>query len=202
MSWYIPLTVAFVTIFLAELGDKTQLITISLASKYPRMPVFLGVFLAMSIVTIIGVVVGAILFSFIPIQYVKILSGLIFIVFGIWTLIFLEREEEKEEGGEKMGSEEGLVPGNEKVLSTAFIMTSLAEFGDKTQFAVIALTAQFGAPILVYIGAVLAFALIVGIGVVLGKKISEKVSSKWIEIGSGVLFIVIGILFIVEALIN
>jgi putative Ca2+/H+ antiporter (TMEM165/GDT1 family) len=51
----------------------------------------------------------------------------------------------------------------------------------------------------VYIGAVAAFALIVGIGVVLGKKISEKVESKWIELGSGALFIILGIIFIVEA---
>ena len=200
MSWYIPLAVAFVTIFLAELGDKTQLITISFASKYPRMPVFLGVFLAMSIVTIIGVVVGAVLVSIIPIQVVKVLSGLIFIVFGVWTLVSKEEELEEEEGQIRSNGDQE--PRKDKVLSTAFIMTSLAEFGDKTQFAVIALTAQYGAPIFVYIGAVLAFALIVGIGVVLGKKMSEKVSSRWIEIGSGVLFIVIGILFIVEALIN
>ena len=197
MSWYIPLAVAFATIFLAELGDKTQLITISFASKYPRMPVFFGVFLAMSMITIIGVVVGAVLVSIIPIQVVKILSGLIFIAFGVWTLISKEEELEEDEGQTKPKGNSD--PGKEKVFSTAFIMTSLAEFGDKTQLAVIALTAQYGAPIFVYIGAVAAFALIVGIGVVLGKKISEKVESKWIEMGSGALFIVLGIIFIVEA---
>lgn len=197
MSWYIPLAVAFATIFLAELGDKTQLITISFASKYPRMPVFFGVFLAMSMITIIGVVVGAVLVSIIPIQAVKILSGLIFIAFGVWTLISKEEELEEDEG--QTNSKGNSDPGKEKVFSTAFIMTSLAEFGDKTQLAVIALTAQYGAPIFVYIGAVLAFALIVGIGVVLGKKISEKMESKWIEMGSGALFIVLGIIFIVEA---
>jgi putative Ca2+/H+ antiporter (TMEM165/GDT1 family) len=197
MSWYIPLAVAFVTIFLAELGDKTQLITISFASKYPRMPVFLGVFLAMSVVTIFGVVVGAVLIRFIPIQVVKVLSGLIFIVFGVWTLLSKEEELEEDEG--QIRSKGSSEPRKEKVFSTAFIMTSLAEFGDKTQLAVIALTAQYGAPVAVYIGAVAAFALIVGIGVVLGKKISEKVESKWIELGSGALFIILGIIFIVEA---
>ena len=84
------------------------------------------------------------------------------------------------------------------MFSTTFIMISIAEFGDKTQFMVIALTAQYGAPILVFLGAILAFALIVGIGVAVGKKLSEKVSTKWIELGSGILFIVIGILFILE----
>jgi len=198
MSWFVPLSVAFVVIFLAELGDKTQLITISFASKYPRLPVFLGVFLAMSIVTIIGVAVGAVLVSIIPIQTVKVLSGLIFIGFGVWTLISKEEGLDEGEGEIETSKYQEFKKG--KVFSTAFLMTALAEFGDKTQLAAIALTAQYGEPLSVYIGAVLAFAVIVGIGVVLGRKISEKVESKWIEMGSGILFIVLGIVFIVEAL--
>ena len=65
---------------------------------------------------------------------------------------------------------------------------------------VIALTVQYRAPILVFIGAILAFALIVGIGVFVGKKLSEKVDTKLIELCSGNLFVVIWILFIIEAL--
>ncbi len=191
MTWYIPLVATFVVIFLAELGDKTQLVTISFASKYPHTPVFLGVFFGMSMVTVLGVVVGTILFEAIDVTYVKLLSGAIFIIFGIWTLRGARVNEDKE------GKDESQLR-NKSVFSTTFIMISIAEFGDKTQFMVIALTAQYGAPALVFIGAILAFALIVGIGVVVGKKMSEKVSSKWIELGSGLLFIVIGILFILE----
>ena len=191
MSWYIPLVAAFVVIFLAELGDKTQLVTISFASKYPHVPVFFGVFLGMSMVTVLGVVVGTILFQVIDVTYVKILSGVIFIIFGIWTMWEAKEEEDEKEEVKEVK--------NKSVFSTTFIMISIAEFGDKTQFMVIALTAQYGAPVLVFIGAVAAFALIVGIGVYVGKKLSEKVSTKWIELGSAILFIVIGILFILEA---
>lgn len=191
MTWYIPLAVAFVVIFLAELGDKTQLVTISFASKFPHTPVFFGVLLGMSMVTILGIVVGTILFQVIDVTYVKILSGVIFIIFGIWTLWEVKSEEDEKEEVKEVR--------NKSVFSTTFIMISIAEFGDKTQFMVIALTAQYGAPILVFIGAVLAFALIVGIGVYVGKKLSEKVSIRLIELGSGILFIVIGVLFIVEA---
>ncbi|UCF08980.1 MAG: TMEM165/GDT1 family protein [Thermoplasmata archaeon] len=195
MSWYIPLAVTFTAIFLAELGDKTQLITISLSSKYSHVPVFFGVFLGMGVVTIIGVFIGTVLFEVVEIMYVKILSGLIFIIFGIWTLFSMVKGKEEGEGKDEVA-----VKTEEKsIFSTAFIMTSLAEFGDKTQFAVIALTAQYASPVLVYAGAMMAFALIIGIGVVLGKKIAEKVSSKWIELCSGVLFIVIGVLFLIEA---
>jgi putative Ca2+/H+ antiporter (TMEM165/GDT1 family) len=190
MDWFVPFTVTFAAVFLAELGDKTQLITISFASKYPRMPVFLGIFLGLSIITLLGVLVGTILFLYIPIVVVKVLSGLIFLLFGIWTLYKIRsREEEIEES----------VKSEKNIFTTSFLMISLAEFGDKTQFAVIALTAQYGSPIVVLLGAILAFALIVAIGVVLGKKISERVSSKWIEFGSGLLFIVIGFIFIIEA---
>jgi putative Ca2+/H+ antiporter (TMEM165/GDT1 family) len=192
MSWYIPLVAAFAIIFLAELGDKTQLVTISFASKYPHVPVFWGVFLGMSMVTVLGVLVGTIIFEYIPIFYIKILSGAIFIIFGIWTLKEAREAEEDEEEIKEIG--------NKSVFSTTFILISIAEFGDKTQFMVIALSAQYGAPILVFLGAILAFALIVGIGVFVGKKLSEKVDIKWIELGSGILFIVIGVLFIIEAL--
>ncbi|UCG69935.1 MAG: TMEM165/GDT1 family protein [Thermoplasmata archaeon] len=191
MTWYIPLVVTFIAIFLAELGDKTQLVTISFASKYPHVPVFFGVFLGMSMVTVLGVLAGTVLFSVIDVTYVKILSGAIFIIFGIWTLWEAKSEEEEEDEVKEAK--------NKSVFSTTFMLISIAEFGDKTQFMVIALTAQYESPILVFIGAILAFALIVGIGVVLGKKLSEKVSTRWIELGSGILFIVIGILFILEA---
>lgn len=192
MSWYIPFVAAFVIIFLAELGDKTQLVTISFASKYPQHPVFWGVFLGMSMVTVLGVLIGTILFEYIPIFYIKVLSGGIFIIFGIWTL--KEFRENEEDADEIKDIEK------KKVFSTTFILISIAEFGDKTQFMVIALSAQYGAPILVFLGAILAFALIVGIGVFVGKKLSEKVKIKYIELGSGILFIVIGVLFIIEAL--
>lgn len=194
MDWYIPLFVTFIAVFLAELGDKTQLITISFASKYPHVPVFLGVFLGISMITLLGVMIGTVLFEFIPIFYVKILSGSIFVLFGAWTLFKMNEKEAEQD--------ETLKSKNKSVFSTTFVMISLAEFGDKTQFAVIALTAQYGLPLVVFIGAILAFALIVGIGVVLGKKLSEKVSSKWIDFGSALLFIIIGIIFIIEAFLS
>jgi putative Ca2+/H+ antiporter (TMEM165/GDT1 family) len=192
MSWYIPLAVAFIAVFLAEIGDKTQLVTITFASKYPQVPVFLGVFLGICMITVLGVVVGILLFEFIPIFYVQILSGAIFIIFGIWTL--KEAMEEKKE--EEVETKET----QRSVFSTTFILISIAEFGDKTQFMVIALTAQYGDPIAVLVGAILAFALIVSIGVFVGKKLSERISIKWIELGAGMLFIILGIIFIIEAI--
>jgi len=74
------------------------------------------------------------------------------------------------------------------------------ELGDKTQLAVVSLAAEYDAPILVFVGVMLAFAALTGLGVVLGSAISKRVPLKYVRIGSGLLFIVFGVLFIWSAL--
>jgi putative Ca2+/H+ antiporter (TMEM165/GDT1 family) len=73
------------------------------------------------------------------------------------------------------------------------------ELGDKTQLAVLALSAKYGAPVQVFMGAMLAFALLTALGVVLGKIISRYVSARYIKIGASLIFVVFGILFLFQA---
>ncbi len=79
---------AFVMIFLAELGDKTQISTFAFASgtKSP-LSVFFGAALALVCTTLIGVVVGGALGRFVPARLMKFAAAAIFLGFGIWTLI-------------------------------------------------------------------------------------------------------------------
>ncbi len=179
--------IAFVLIALAEFGDKTQLMTISLASKYRRTPVFWGVLLGMSAVTVIGVAVGTLLYSYVPITPLKIIAAALFILFGLYTLLSEENEDE-------------VTIKDSRVFRDSFVLSTVAEFGDKTQLAVIGLTARYAAPIPVLIGAVLGLALIVGIGVLLGEQISLLFERKKIELGAAILFIALGVVFLVEAL--
>ena len=83
------LLVTFIMIFLAELGDKTQVATLafSLKSKSP-VSVFIGASLALVISCLLAVCLGELLARFIPFNYLKTGSGIIFIVLGIWMLIF------------------------------------------------------------------------------------------------------------------
>jgi putative Ca2+/H+ antiporter (TMEM165/GDT1 family) len=74
------------------------------------------------------------------------------------------------------------------------------ELGDKTQLAVIALSAKYGAPVQVFLGAMLAFTLLTALGVVLGKIISQYISARYIKIGASLIFIVFGVLFLFQAL--
>ncbi|RLB11985.1 MAG: hypothetical protein DRG39_03115 [Deltaproteobacteria bacterium] len=84
------LLITFVTIFLAELGDKTQLatLTFSLKSK-SSMSVFIGASLALVLSCLIAVIFGSALTRFVPLNYIRITSGLIFIILGVWMLISL-----------------------------------------------------------------------------------------------------------------
>ncbi|MEW6233195.1 MAG: TMEM165/GDT1 family protein [Chloroflexota bacterium] len=86
MNWEFVLT-AFATIFLAELGDKTQLASMALAARSGApLSVFLGAISALALVTLIGVVFGALITSVIPESYIRAISGAMFIVIGFLML--------------------------------------------------------------------------------------------------------------------
>lgn len=187
MNWIILLLFTFGIVALAEIGDKTQLMTISLASKYHVKPVFWGIFLGMGLITVVGVVVGTVLYSFIPPYYVKVLASLIFIFFGVYSL-YQEETEDEEDFSSK------------KIFTTSFFLALVAEFGDKTQLVVIALTAQYEAPIVVLLGALAGLGLVIGIGVAFGSKLTEIVEKEKIELAASLLFIIVGVISLVNTL--
>lgn len=187
MNWILPIVFTFGLVALAEIGDKSQLMTVSLASKYHVRPVFWGIFLGMGTITVIGVVVGTVLYSFIPTFYVKILASMIFIIFGVYSLYKEETEEEEEID-------------SKKIFTTSFVLSLVAEFGDKTQLLVIALTAQYRAPLPVLFGALAGLGLVIGLGVAFGSKLTDLVEKEKIEFIAALLFIIVGVLFLLNTL--
>lgn len=187
----VALGVAFVLILLSEMGDKTQLLAVSMASRYDHKTIFLAVSSAMIVATAIGVTLGLVMFSYIPILWIRIFASILFIIFGIWTL--LEREEEDEEKGE--------IKTDKNIFSRVFSLTFIAEMGDKTQLTAIALTASYGAPFEVFIGAALGFIVVTAIGVWLGRWLGERLEQKLLKKIGGILFIAIGILILIESII-
>lgn len=187
MELFIILGITLGIVALAEIGDKTQLMTISLASKYDEKSVFFGIFLGMAIITVIGVIIGTVLYRYLPVFHIKILAALIFILFGIYS--FYKEETHKEKNID-----------NRKAFTTSFFLSMLAEFGDKTQLVIIALTARFQNPLIVLIGALTGLGVVVSLGVFLGSKISDLVDRERIELISAILFIVLGFAFLLEPL--
>jgi putative Ca2+/H+ antiporter (TMEM165/GDT1 family) len=172
-------------VFLAELGDKTMFATICLSAQY-RRPVFvlIAAMLALTVSTIIAVVIGVILSTTLPLEFIILISGGIFIILGIHTLI---RKE----------SDDDTTSDQPQTFLSMFTLVLVSEMGDKTQIASLALAAQSAFPLMVFLGALLGFLLVNGIGAITGEQISRRVPIKLIQQIVGVLFVIVGILIVV-----
>jgi putative Ca2+/H+ antiporter (TMEM165/GDT1 family) len=182
------LTASFVLIVLAEMGDKTQFLAMSFATKNNAYKVLFAVFLATIANFAITVTVGQLLTTVVPIDAISLAASLSFIGFGLWTL-----RGEKTSAAETKVSRFGLV-------GTVFIAFFIAEFGDKTQLATISLAAQYQNALSVLVGATLGMLVADGVGiaagVVLGKHIPQR-TIKWV---SATIFLIFGLVGIYEVL--
>jgi len=174
-------TASFILIVLAEMGDKTQFLAMSLAARYNAYKVLFAIFLATVLNFGIVVLVGQFLTTLVPLYVISLAASLSFIGFGLWTLR-AEKPEDKAEKASKFG-----------IIGAVSIPFFIAEFGDKTELATISLAADYQNALSVLVGATLAMLVADGIGiavgVVLGKHIPEK-TIKWV---SAAIFIVFGL---------
>lgn len=194
MEGIVPFVSALGLIALLELGDKTQLVTISLATRYPWAEVLAGAVIGLTATTAIGAAVGGVLAATLGswLTYIKIGGGILFILIGAWTVVQALRHHFREEPPEAIKEKRS-------GFATALSFNFLAEFGDKTQIAVIILAATYDAPVSVFLGASGGLALIAVSSVVIGAGLARVLSEKWLRLISTVLFIVAGVLLIVEA---
>ena len=183
------LIATFIVIAAAELGDKTQLLTFGFAARYPLWEVISAVFCASALLMAIAVFLGGIISHYLPQFYISLAAGLFFIGFGIWTI---KNKEEKEEGGaERQGNPFWLV----------FFAFLLAELGDKTQIATFAISAEYGAPIMVWIGATLAMTLVNFLGAMTGKVVGKFLPERSLRLFGAAVFIIFGLVTLGDLLI-
>lgn len=179
---------SFGLIVLAEMGDKTQFLAMSFATKNNAYKVLFAVFLATVANFAITVAIGQLLTTVVPMDIISLAASLSFIGFGLWTL-----RAEKPKNAEKTASRFGLV-------GTVFVAFFIAEFGDKTQLTTISLAAQYDSALSVFVGAVLGMLVADGVGiaagVVLGKHIPER-AIKWV---SAMIFLAFGLVGVYEVL--
>ena len=172
----------FGIVFLAELGDKTQLTAMTLATHYPWKKVFLGIAAAFALLNLAAVFVGKILFVFLAPFWIQLLSAGLFLFFGINSRLEKSFNEGEEEDGEKRFARKGPV-------ATAFFMILLAELGDKTQLGTASLAAQ-QPPLAVFLGSTLALWTCSLIGIFLGRQLTRFIPLFWIHRAAGLLFLV------------
>ena len=193
MEGIVPFAAALGLIALLELGDKTQLVTISLATRHPWAPVLAGSVVGLVATTAIGAAIGGILATTLGawLTYIKIGGGIVFLLIGGWALVQTLRHSPEEEP-------EAAVKERRSAFATAASFSFLAEFGDKTQIAVIVLAATYDAPISVFVGGSAGLALIAVSSVVIGAGLARLLSERWLRLISSVLFILAGALLLVE----
>lgn len=172
-------------VFLAELGDKTQLVALGFGARHRLGPVLAGVALAYAATNLLSVVVGGLLGAALPTRALGLGGGVLFIGFAIWSL----RPEDDDDEGVAAATGHGRV-----VLSVAAAMF-VAELGDKTMLATATLAAQ-GNPVLVWVGATIGIIASGSVGVLVGRATGARLPERTIRIGSAALFAVFGVALI------
>lgn len=180
---------ALFLIFVAELGDKSQILAMVFATKYKVRYVLFGVFVGALLNHSLAVILGTYLSDVIPLGLIQLLAGLLFVFFGIWSLK-LEDDEEGEDVGEiKYGP----------ILTVAFAFF-IGELGDKTQLATITLSTETSYPLVLLCGTVSGMVLTGAIGIWIGRKLGDKIPELILKIVSAIVFIFFGSLKLYDIL--
>lgn len=179
---------AFFFIFAAEMGDKTQILAMTFATQYKVQKVLLGVLIGSALNHGIAIALGSYLSNVIPLDKIQMAAGIMFVVFGLWTLKSHDEDEEKE-------SKKSLGP----VLTVALAFF-VGELGDKTQLTAMTLATDANYPIFILFGTVLGMLATSGLGIFVGSIIGEKVPEFAIKIVSSGVFLFFGTLKLFQTL--
>jgi putative Ca2+/H+ antiporter (TMEM165/GDT1 family) len=174
---------SFALVAASEMGDKTQLLAFSLASRFRRpWTIMAGILVATLANHALAASVGSWISAHVPDHIMAGILAATFIGFGLWTL----RPDTLDEDGAGKPSRFG-------PLVTTAVLFFLAEMGDKTQFATVALGARFHSALTVALGTTLGMLATDGLAVFLGDRLATKVQGRWLRVVAACLFFVFGI---------
>ena len=179
-QWLSAAGTTFLVVAFAEIGDKSQLVCMTLAARHRGLPVVIGATAAFAVLNLLAVLFGAAVAAWLPEWLVTLAVAVLFAGFGISALRYTE-DDEDDEVEEKPGH---------GIVATTFLLIFLAEFGDKTQIAVAGLGST-SEPSAVWAGATGALALTSLLGVLAGRKLLNRLPLKWIHRISGVFFLLL-----------
>lgn len=187
--------VAFGTVFLAELPDKTMVASLILTTRFRRpLAVWVGVVTAFSLHVALAVSIGSLL-KRLPETPVQIAVGLLFLTGGVIMLRGGGDDDEDEVGDVRIADSFW------KVAVTSGTVVGLAEFGDLTQLATASIATQYSAPLAVALGAWCALASVAALAVTAGSWIVQHVPLKWVQRVAGAVFLGFGTFTLVTAIV-
>ena len=177
-------------IFVAELGDKSQLMALAFATRYKARSIIIGITLATALVHLASVVLGAVVGAALPTKTISIVAGIAFLGFAVWTIRGDKLDDDEEAKVAKTDRSVILAVG------TAFF---LAELGDKTMLATITLATTnglFGT----WLGSTLGMVAADALAIVVGQQLGTRLPEKTIKIGAALSFVAFGIILILEGI--
>mgnify|MGYP001817222948 CR=1 FL=1 len=170
---------SFSLVALAEIGDKSQLVCMTLAARHRHWPVLLGASIAFVLLNILAVLFGAAVAAWLPEKVTAGVVSVLFATFGIHALLSNNNED----------SQDLLEKPGHGIFLTTLLLIFVAEFGDKTQIAVAGLASSFSA-LPVWLGATVALIFVSALGVLIGRTILQRLPLVWLRRFSGMLFLI------------
>jgi putative Ca2+/H+ antiporter (TMEM165/GDT1 family) len=182
---------SFSLLSLAEMGDKTQLIVMTLAHRHRLAPVIGGVFAAFLALNLLAVSVGEALFRHVPQRAVLLAAGLLFVLFAYrsWRDAIAAAEDAQDTPPHRRGA-----------FLASFTLLFVAELGDKTQLAMVAMAAGTGKLWSVFLGGTLALWVVSLIGVILGRTVLRRIPRVWMHRVAAAMFLAFGLLAVARGL--
>jgi putative Ca2+/H+ antiporter (TMEM165/GDT1 family) len=182
-------------IFIAEFGDKSQLLVLAFATRHAALPVIAGIVVAAATIQGLSVAIGAALGAALPETLITVIAGVAFLAVAAWTL--------RDTGGDEDDAHLATQPSRDRsaialaaVVAGAFI---IGELGDKTMLATFALAARQD-PIATWVGATTGMVAANLVAVAVGRQLGARLSPNVIRIGSAALFAAAGVLVLASSL--
>lgn len=180
--------ISFGIIFMAELGDKSQLMAMTFAARYRAVTILAAITAATAVVHLFSVLLGAAVGVALPTKAISIAAGVAFLGFAVCTL-----------RGDELDDDEAAraVQSSRSVFSTVALAFLLAELGDKTMLATVTLATDNGL-IGTWLGSTLGMVGADALAIVAGQQLGARLPERTIKIGAAVTFVIFGLLLIAE----
>ena len=186
--------VSFGLIFLAELGDKSQLMAMTFAARYKASTILLAITAATAVVHLASVLLGAVLGVALPTRAISIVAGVAFLAFAAWTLRGDELDDDEVAQAARL---------KRSVFFTVAGAFFLAELGDKTMLATVTLAADdtgYWALAGTWAGSTVGMVAADALAIVVGQQLGARLPERTVKIGAAITFVVFGVWLIADAI--
>lgn len=180
--------VSFGIIFVAELGDKSQLMALTFAARYRAVPILIGITIATAVVHAVSVVVGAAVGVALPTRVIAVVAGVAFMAFAGWTIHGDRLDDDEAKRADRS---------TQSAVIAAAVAFFLAELGDKTMLATITLATQEGL-LGTWAGSTLGMVAADTLAIVVGRQLGARLPERAVRIGAAITFVAFGVLLVLE----